>query len=635
VRVDRRAAFALVLATAAASGCGTLFGLDDVTYDFASSSGGGPASVSSSGGSGGAAGGGMGGQGGVGNADLAIADHPKGQALDELGWQTSRDDVVVFAFSLQPVMPMTVQTLTVRIEDITGSTLQTDAHLWLDSGSILRALDGSDVPLADGVAASDALIFSARFVVDAAASYIVTVDVANIDVDDSFALTLEPADVVAEKDGAAVVVGGAVTPAQHRRLGQDLDSGDVRLIHRNAASDTVEERVYHQGIDSWGPSAEILAPTGTVRWVATPPRIRGDLQVAAVLADGNNGPELHALRYDGAAWSLDWATHEVGVIEQRAFDCGGEIASRNVVCVYASSADLRYRELRGQSGWGPESSIPLSDAKWVRLASRPGTNELALAVEDGSSDLWLGVWDGQAWSAPALVATDLNRLDFENFALAYEASGDLLVAWAHPVNQFDGFFTAVKPAGGAVEPAQYQSGLTKPGALALATQGGSDFIAVTHVEHSCGGDDCDNFEAGIWDGDSVEHKSVVVGNIYEPYGSRPGTQPVAAVWTAGVALTVFPRGDTNGVVDWAFWSGGITWSPPQVFAPSPAISGDPVNVQAFDLGVDAALFVLSDEIGQVWAKRWTVADFSDTEGGSPLANVGSGFYRPLAAAVER
>jgi hypothetical protein len=629
----RPAVLALALA-----GCGTVLGLDDLVYDR-EPPGPGPTSSSSAGGNGGGGGGagpttggagGSGGQGGVGNAQVVLDDHPKGQVLDSFGAEGAHDDLLVFRFRVEPLDGSVVDGLALAVTQPSGDPGASQARLFVDDGPLPGALDGGDTEIATGTITTSAIAFEG-LTLSTTTDCLVTLDCAHVDPGDAATLDLLPTDVTATIGGDAAIVGGQVTAVRHERLGGDLLPGDVRLVYRDAAGGSVDHRFYD---GDWSGPEVVGQPLGTVRWVATTPELSGDTQIAGVLADDGGTARLDVFRFDGSAWSLDWSASDVGVTDTRAFDVAEEAASRNVVCVYTrGDLELRYRVLFGGSGWSAEGIVPgVTDVSWARLVSQPGTNEIALGVSEVDSDYKVLFWDGAAWGTATLFSNALNRLDFENFALAYEPSGDLLSVWAEPVNEFDGFFWAARPLGSAFGSANFDAGFTKPGPISLAPEPGDDRIAVAHIEHSCNGDTCDNFEAGMWDGADMTAQIVVDGAIDESYGARPGTQPVAAAWAGTFAVAIYVNG-AGGPLDWARFDGGL-WSSQAPAAVSPNVTGDPVNVHGISRG-SQALFVFSDEAGQLWAKSTNGTTWTDTEGGSTLGQIGLTEAHPFAVTVRR
>ena len=110
--------------------------------------------------------------------------------------------------------------------------------------------------------------------------------------------------------------------------------------------------------------------------------------------------------------------------------------------VYAKDqTDVHYRTWNG-STWSGEGTItapagPSGKARWTTLAADPNSDRVGLAVLTESEDVWLAVWDGDAWNAAdKLSATiDTNDRDYANIAIAFEnESGEILVTYGTEAN---------------------------------------------------------------------------------------------------------------------------------------------------------------------------------------------------------
>jgi hypothetical protein len=335
------------------------------------------------------------------------------------------------------------------------------------------------------------------------------------------------------------------------------------------------------------------------------------------------------------SWAVEWTAQDVLVADsnKRAFDVAYESGSRVPMVVYAYNDNQPMYRLGHGDSWTTEAPVFATPpgqggVDWIELVSHPRRNEIALFYSDDDGGLYAVIWDGEQWneSVAQQLESALNRRDFQNFAASYETlSGDLLVTWAHPVNTYDGFWSATKPNASSVFSSPlFDDTLTKPGPISLAPDAG-DRISVAHLEHSCGGGSCDNFEAAIWNGSVWTAKTVVDGQLEQPYGSRPGTQPVGTAWVDENAYAVYAGNGVTGL-DWGRWTmAGWTQQPDVPVSPAMA---ETVNVQALGLG-SHALFVISDLSGDLWAKRRNDNSWIDTEGGARLGDIGIVEARPF------
>jgi len=94
---------------------------------------------------------------------------------------------------------------------------------------------------------------------------------------------------------------------------------------------------------------------------------------------------------------------------------------------------LKYRTYNG-STLSAESAFTLSNTDslhWVRLASKPGADEIVAVTLDHSKDICAAVWNGSSWGNGVLLDTNTKATGDEGMAAAYETtSGKAMVVWS-------------------------------------------------------------------------------------------------------------------------------------------------------------------------------------------------------------
>ncbi|MDH4101044.1 MAG: hypothetical protein OEV28_10800, partial [Nitrospirota bacterium] len=168
----------------------------------------------------------------------------------------------------------------------------------------------------------------------------------------------------------------------------------------------------------------------------------GNKRIAAIK---DQGGKLFLNSWDGLVWSSGIAggialTNDV----YRQFDVAYEKALQvdatayRAIVVYALSAGtvLKYRVWDG-AAWGDETALPAIPTtgaiRWVRLETKPGTDEIMAVWSDANSDLGAAVWTGSTntWTVKAAVLTaTLGSATEQAWDVAYESSSkDAMVAW--------------------------------------------------------------------------------------------------------------------------------------------------------------------------------------------------------------
>lgn len=121
-----------------------------------------------------------------------------------------------------------------------------------------------------------------------------------------------------------------------------------------------------------------------------------------------------AARWTGSSWT-DFV-HIAGEINspatQEGLDAVVEPVSGKLMVVFSDSTANRvgYRRYTSGTGWSSASYISSlgASANTVRLAARPGTNEVHLAIGLTSATLRTAFWSGTAWSASTSITASFS-----------------------------------------------------------------------------------------------------------------------------------------------------------------------------------------------------------------------------------
>ena len=273
--------------------------------------------------------------------------------------------------------------------------------------------------------------------------------------------------------------------------------------------------------------------------------------------------QLHAQRWDGSQWSLEWSTgfNDWNQRFRRAFGLEYEQITGNAMVVYSDdNSEIKYNYYNG-SNWTGETEVysgsPINGTiRWATLASKPGTNEIACAYMDSNSDLYVVIWDGTQWltSDAIEVETNVRTQNERCFDLAYETlSGDLLVAWGR--NDNSGIYFRSMPNG------EYGNWTSKqrymynnhhqPEFLELTPDPASDKIACTHNTRD------GHVHGAIWLGSGW-----AFGTRLEYAGGGGGGDAVTAIeWvgTTGKLVGIYDDNIDENALHWFTWTESESW----------------------------------------------------------------------------
>jgi hypothetical protein len=220
-----------------------------------------------------------------------------------------------------------------------------------------------------------------------------------------------------------------------------------------AAVDTLRYSTYNT---SW--SAESTGPDtndNNLTWHVAKTAPVGREHV--VLAASYTNKTLYAFLYNGSSWS----TKNLGTVyttDYRCFNASYEHGSGDLVIVASTTTanQIKYWVWNGTS-WvvdGDMYTFTTIDRNidWVRMASQPGTNQVALAVIDNDSDVVGLIWDGNvnSWGNEKKVGT-ATTYDAEAIGVEYmQAStnaGQALFVWGQSTTLYSWTWTGTAWAG--------------------------------------------------------------------------------------------------------------------------------------------------------------------------------------------
>jgi hypothetical protein len=125
-----------------------------------------------------------------------------------------------------------------------------------------------------------------------------------------------------------------------------------------------------------------------------------------VLLVGTNNPDLWASIWNGASWTAGVKLMSgLGTTSYQPFDAAYESLSGRIIAAYCDSSTVLSSRIYSAGSWGAAGPLGSSLAmfRWIRLASRPGTNEIFAIGIDTSNIIWAAQWNGSAWGAISLI----------------------------------------------------------------------------------------------------------------------------------------------------------------------------------------------------------------------------------------
>ena len=180
---------------------------------------------------------------------------------------------------------------------------------------------------------------------------------------------------------------------------------------------TLKYRVLEQGSTYWSTEmATNLVTQHKIRWVRVAKHPTKNERVAVFSGvDASNYVAIMVSTWSSTyGWSATTFTLVSGLPlsnnDKRCFDVVYEQNSGRAMVVYSTGSNvLAYRIYNG-SNWSSQGSVghPNSGGYilWVKLAAKPGSNEIAMIYTDTNWDSYASIWDGVSWSTHTRIGAD-------------------------------------------------------------------------------------------------------------------------------------------------------------------------------------------------------------------------------------
>lgn len=388
---------------------------------------------------------------------------------------------------------------------------------------------------------------------------------------------------------------------------------------------TPQHRAYTASTNSFSAAAATVAGAAP-SWVVARAAPTRNEHIAGYVTTGG---VLYIYRWNGASWINEtsagngWGatvTVNGNGVDGRRFDIAYENTTGNCMVVYSTNAattnELAYRIWNGSS-WSAATNLDPTRltyaVSWVKLVSRPGSNEITLGAQDiGSatanhSSLTVMTWTGAAWgNEPATSVSSLlqnsttPQVQIEGFDIAYESlSGDRLIAYTQPGTTAGIYCRTYNTGGNTLGTATSMVTFTSPAIPRLSSDPNSDQILVVYSRNASA-----NIYGRIWSGTALGGSTTLGTNSVNPASVekrqleggwlRSGSTSFPVVfWQTGTATTMNYRVCTStSTPTWAT-AGTLTI----------AAAAQWIDVDVDPVSQDTLMLTFSDSASDLWAKR--------------------------------
>ena len=258
--------------------------------------------------------------------------------------------------------------------------------------------------------------------------------------------------------------------------------------------------------------------------------------------------------WNGSAWgSVLEVTTVVADYNCRGFDIAYEDSSGDALIVYQNNTDDPLYRVWNGTGWSDAATLDLPTAGipvWIRMASKPGADEIIVMTLDKGSNVTAAVWDGSAWDNSTSLEGAAESSTENGIAIAYESTNDdAMVAWSDGAEKSGGpqyrFWNGSAWGAEATAP--------ETGGESLFIELGSDPLSDKIVMGAM--DSGNDVNVNVWDGTAWgTNEEVTTGAEFS--GLKPAD--VGFESTSGEALAAYSENGIH-ILRYRTWSAG-TWS---------------------------------------------------------------------------
>lgn len=422
---------------------------------------------------------------------------------------------------------------------------------------------------------------------------------------------------------------------------------DGRIVYGVSADGTPKHRLWDHGNTSLGAAQNMNAANTAINWVINEPSPIVLNNMAGVLTtNAGGGSRLWVQRWSGSSWSSEWdaSTAIANLASRRSFDIAYEETAGRAMVVYSTGTNPQFRVWNGSTWTAAANVLGTAEAgniEWVELASRPGSNEVALlyAFADGAGGHSLKgiIWNGSAWGTQSAaletnLANDLAAGDTKAFDAAYENSGELLVVFSGDANNASRYVTKPAGAGWGTVTSMPTWGDESSVVDIAAEAGGDRIVAVAASESQR------DLQYAVWNGSAWVNSVANADNSMYSFASWAGRMPISAGWaqTGGSAKAVVVYADdATNVIHWRTWttSGWIDetdWNPGHTIGYLNSITIDRQP------GENRVMVSIGDTNGSLWAKTYDGTSWANTNGGVALTTtISSSASTPFGFTYDR
>jgi len=387
------------------------------------------------------------------------------------------------------------------------------------------------------------------------------------------------------KFGTVATVGGVSDVVTNQSYVQYLKPYNIITAYGRSADQIPKYRRLLGA--TWVDAADTIdIGSNTVTWMVLQGAPHKKEMIMGTL-DADN--DINLVVWDGTSWGNlnEFTTSSLDTY--RCFDIAYEnLSGEGLVVGRYAAGDVRYNIWDGNS-WDfsspqPDDNLtPESNLTYIDMASKPNSDEILIALIQGTNDLKVVQWDGTNFIDHGEIDTSTESDQFGSAEIVYEQqSGDALILWGHALS--NQIYYAVWSGASLSPVSQLPDFGNDPKVIRAAADPTSDYIFVAAV------DDHNDLNVAVWDGDAwIDSREISTG-VIDNYSQ---VFDVAWEYTGEDVLVAWPPWEADSKIRYFSWRKGTALADHAVQIGPHFVESSPLRVRLHPISSTEKIILLA------------------------------------------
>lgn len=211
-------------------------------------------------------------------------------------------------------------------------------------------------------------------------------------------------------------------------------SGDGDAFYGEGSTTPPEYAYYTNSTNTFGTGTDAATANATINWTIIKGSPTEDLLIGGSLStDATTGLTIQTSDGSNTNWAVEWQS-DSDMSTYQSFDIAFEDSSGDALVVFSdNTATPKFRKYIASTQTWDSSNQSASvtrtagTVRWVKLATNPGTDTIALVYKDSNNELGSLIWGGSSWGNEPGADLSITAGATNDFDLGWETSADDLM----------------------------------------------------------------------------------------------------------------------------------------------------------------------------------------------------------------